>query len=111
MQQSPQWYEKRSDSEPVYNEKYLKTKVKPNERKIYTDLHGYKVVKQGSQCISLSVIFISSVFRSGKDYFPEVLLEECKYIVKEKTMLKHITDDIKIFSDEENSIKTNSDEG
>ena len=40
-----------------------------------------------------------------------MLLEECKYIVKEKTMLKHITDDIKIFSDEENSVKTNSDEG
>ena len=45
-----------------------------------------------------------------------MFLEECKYVVKEKKMLEHITDEI--FSDdfdqgnsyEENSYKENSDE-
>ena len=47
-----------------------------------------------------------------------MILEECKYFVKEKKMSEHNTDDIKISSDdsgkensdEENSDKENSDE-
>ena len=34
----------------------------------------------------LSVLLIDSVFRAGKSYYPEVPLEECKYVVKEKKM-------------------------
>ena len=34
--------------------------------------------------ISLSVILISSVFRTGKNYYSKVFLEECKYVFKEK---------------------------
>ena len=46
-----------------------------------------------------------------------MLLEECKYLVKEKTMPEYITDSIEIssdsdreYSDEENSNGGNSDE-
>ena len=34
---------------------------------------------------------IDSVFRIGKNYYPEVFLEEFKYLVKEKKMLEYIT--------------------
>ena len=47
----------------------------------------------------LSVILIDSVFRAGKNYYPQVFLEECKYFVKEKKMLECITDTIEISSD------------
>ena len=40
--------------------------------------------KEGSHCIFLSVVLIDSVFKMGKNYYPRVFLEECKYIVKEK---------------------------
>ena len=40
-----------------------------------------------------------SVFRTGKSYSPQVFLEECKYVAKEKKMLEYITDDIEISSD------------
>ena len=36
----------------------------------------------------------------GKKYYPYVLLQECKYIFKEKKMTRHITDDLKFFSDD-----------
>ena len=54
----------------------------------------------------------SSVFKTGKNYYPEVFLEECKYVIKEKKIHKYITDDIEISSDsdEENSDEENSDE-
>ena len=30
------------------------------------------------------LILIDSFFKNGKSYYPQVLLEECKHIVKEK---------------------------
>ena len=41
------------DSEHVYNEKYLKTKIKYYKRKINTNFHGDEIPKEGSQCICL----------------------------------------------------------
>ena len=67
-----------------------------------------KIPKEGFQCICLSLILIDSVFRTGKNYYPQVFIEECKYVVKEKKMHEYITNDIEIFSDD--SDKENSDE-
>ena len=50
---------------------------------------------------------IDSVFRTDKNYYPQVFLEECKYVVKEKRIPKYIIDDTKISSD---SDRENSDE-
>ena len=39
------------DSEPVYNEKYLKAKIKSYNGKINTNFHNDKIPKEGSQFI------------------------------------------------------------
>ena len=57
---------KEFNSEPVYNQKYLKAKIKSYIRKINTNFHNNKIPKGGSQFIYLSVILIDSVFRTGK---------------------------------------------
>ena len=79
-------------SEPVYNEKYVKAKIKSYDGKINTIFYNNKIPKEGSQFICLSVILIDSVYRTGKNYYPQVLLEECKYVAKEKKMPEYITD-------------------
>ena len=63
------------------------------------------------------VILINSVFETGKNYYPQVFLEECKYVVKDKKIPKYIIDDKEISSDsdrensdEENSNDNTSDE-
>ena len=62
--------------------------------------------KEGSQCICLLVILLDSVISRITDYYPELSLEECKQVVKEKKILKYIIDDIEISdSDRENSDK------
>ena len=56
---------------------------------------------------------IDSVYRKHKDFYPQVFLEECKYVVKEKKDVKFITDSIEISSDDsdrENSDEENSNE-
>ena len=50
-------------SDLLYNGKYLKAKVKSYNAKINTNFHNNEISKKGSQCICLSVILISSVFR------------------------------------------------
>lgn len=45
-------------SETVYNEKYFESKIRFYDRKINTN------------------------FQTGKSYYTQVLLEECKYVVK-----------------------------
>ena len=64
--------------------KYLKPKIKSYNRKINTDFHNNKIPREGSQCIFLSVILIDSVFRTSNNYYPQLFLAECKYVVKKK---------------------------
>ena len=47
----------------------------------------------------LSVIFIDSVFRTGKNY-PQVFLEECKQVAEEQKIPKYITNVIETSSDD-----------
>ena len=82
----------------VYNEKYLKAKIKFCDEKI-TNFHNNKIPKEDSQYIFLSVILIDSVLRTGKNYYPQVYLEEFKTAVKEKKIPNHIIDNIEISSD------------
>ena len=58
------------------------------------------------------MILIDSVFRTGKNYYLQVFLEECKYVVKEKKIPKYIIYDIELssVSDKKNSDRENSDE-
>ena len=95
---------KEFDCKPVYTEKYLKAKIKSFNGKINTNFHSNKIPREGSQFICLSVILIDSVFRAGKKYYPQVFLEECKYVVKEKKIPKNIIDDIEISSDSDREI-------
>ena len=74
---------KEFDSKLVYNEKYLKAKIKSYNVKINTNFYNNKIPREGSQFICLSVILIDVFFRTGKNYYPQMLLEECNYVVKE----------------------------
>ena len=73
---------KEFDSETGYKEKYLKAKIKSYKRKISTSFHNNKTPEEGYQFICLSVSLIDSVFRTDKTYYPQVVLDKCKYAIK-----------------------------
>ena len=50
------------DSEPVYNEKYLRAKMKSYNKKINSNYYDNKIPKEDSKCMCLSVILIDSGF-------------------------------------------------
>ena len=78
---------KEFDSEPVYDEKYLKAKIKSYNDKINTNFPDNKIPGKDSQFICLSVMLTDSVFRADEIYYHQVLLEDCIYVVEEKRFI------------------------
>ena len=98
------------DSEPVYsdNDKYIKTKIKLYGDKINTNFQSKKIPKENASYKCLSLIMLDSVIRTNKKYYPETLLEECKYENKKNKMENLINDDLNpSFSDESDSESDN----
>ena len=81
------------DSEPLHSEKYLKTKIKFFSDKINTHFYDNWIPKVVSHCGFLSVILITTVVKMGKNYYPQIFIEEGGYIVKEMKMNKFINNE------------------
>ena len=101
------------DSETVYgdNDKYIKTKIKMYEDRVNTNFQGEKVHKENASCKCLSLIMLDSVIRVNKKYYPQTLLEECKYVTRKNKMENIINDDLDLSSSNEsnNESKNESD--
>ena len=69
------------DSEAVYgdNDKYITTKMKLYGGKVNTNFQSKKVPKENASCKRFLLIMLDSVIRVNKKYYPQTLLEECKY--------------------------------
>ena len=50
------------------------------------------MLKEKEPCKSLSVIMLDSITKAKKKYYPQTLLEECKY-EQEKIKMENLTDD------------------
>ena len=100
------------NSKPVYgdDEKYIKTKIKTYGDSVITNFHNKKVPKEKAPCKCLSVIMLDSVIKANKKYYPQTLLEECKYVQEKTKIDKHIDEDLeKSESDSDSNDETESD--
>ena len=61
-------------------------------------------------CKCLSIIMLDSVIKANKKYYPQTLLEECKYIQEKIKTENYIDDDLeKSASDSDSNDETESD--
>ena len=93
-------------SEPVYEYKYLKAKVREFDGVIKTNFLGNDMPKENMHYICIACITIDSVMRMDKNNQPQVFLEECKYRVKKIQMSRFIS--AKLESDLESDSKVES---
>ena len=77
-------------SKPVYEQKYLKTKVREYDGKIKTNFLDNDVPKENMYYTYIACITIDSVMRMDKKNYPQVYLEECKYKIKKVQMSRFI---------------------
>ena len=91
-------------SEPIYDDKYIKTKVKTFSSVINTLFSGDKIPKERVEYVCILCISIDSVLRVDKKNYPQVYLEQCKYKMKKKELKSFIDYEVDLDSDYENDL-------
>ena len=69
-------------SKPIYEQKYLKAKVREFDGVIKTNFLGNDTPKENMHYTCIACITVDSVLRINKKNHPQVYLEQCKYKVK-----------------------------
>ena len=90
-------------SKPVYDQKYLKAKVREFDGVIKTNFLVNPVPKENMHYTCIACITIDSVMRIDKKNHPQIYLEECKQRVKKTQMSKFINTELKSDSESSNS--------
>ena len=85
----------------VYDEKYMKAKVREFNGVIKTNFSDDKIPKENMHYTSIACITIDSVMRMEKKNYPQVYLEECKYRMKKTKMTKFIEAELESESESE----------
>ena len=79
---------------PVYDEKYVKAKVREFNGVIKTNFLGDEIPKEDMHYTCIACITIDSVMRMEKKNYPQVYLEECKYKIKKIKMSKFVNTEL-----------------
>ena len=88
----------------------IKTKIKIYAGNVITTFHDKKMPKEKAPCRCLSIIMLDSVIKANKKYYPQTLLEECKYVQEKIKTENHIDDDLeKSESDSDSNDEAESD--
>ena len=82
------------ESKPLYGDdnKYIKAKINMYANNMITNVNNKKMPNENAPCKLLSIIMIDSVIKVNKKYYPQTVLEECKY-VQEKIKLENYIDE------------------
>ena len=79
-------------TEPIKIEgRYVYGKLKTWKERIKTNFHGQDV-PYDMHCNATAVLKIDSVYKQGKNYHPQVYVEECKYIDAENQQCSILSD-------------------
>ena len=67
---------------------------------MFTNFQDKKMSKEKAPCKCLSIIMLGSVIKAKERYYPQTLLEECKY-EQEKIKMENLIDDADSDSNDE----------
>ena len=80
-------------TEPIKIEgRYVYGKLKTWKERIKTNFHGQDV-PYDMHCSETALLKIDSVYKQGKNYHPQVYVEECKYTDAENQQYNMLSDD------------------
>ena len=91
-------------SQPIYDEKYKKTKVKTFDNMIDILFSGDEIPKERIHYFCIVATCINSVLRVDKKYYPRVYLEQCKYKARERKLVDFIDDEVDLSSSDSDDL-------
>ena len=91
------------DSEPGYgdSDKNIKTKIKIYAGVMTTNFRSKKQLNQKARCKCILIMILDSAIKKKKKYYPQTILEECKYEPENIKMEDLIDDDLEKSSSDE----------
>ena len=92
-------------SMPVYDEKYIKAKVREFNGGVKTDV---KIPKESMDYTCIACITIDSVMKMEKKNNPQVYLEDCKYKSKKMKINKFINTELGPESEPESELESDA---
>ena len=103
---------KNFDSNPVYKDKYVNTKIRSYNNDIFTNFHNIdnknKLPEENKLYKCLSLISLDSIIKIDKKYYQETLLQECVYKVINRKVENIITNfDLSSESENESDNESN----
>ena len=75
-----------------------------HEDRVNKNFQGKEVSKEDASYKCLSLIMLESVIRVSKKYYPQTLLEECKYVIRKNKVENLINDDLNLSSSDRSDI-------
>ena len=94
---------------PVYDEQYIKAKVREFNGVINTNFLSDEVPKENKHYTCIACITIDSVMRVENKNYPQVYLEECKYKIKQTKMTNFIKAELESDLDSDSESELESD--
>ena len=87
---------KKFDSDPIYNNKYINTKIRSCNNDIKTNFRNIdnknnKLPEKSKPYKCSSLISLDSIIKINKKYYPQTLLQECVYKLINKKVENIIT--------------------
>ena len=95
-------------SMPVYDETYIKAKVREFNGVIKTNFLGDKIPTENEHYTCTACITIDSIMKIEKKNYPQVYLEECKYRIKKAKMTKLMEAKLKSESESESGLESDT---
>ena len=81
------------DSQPAYDEKYIKTRVEAFEDKVITKFTDHEIPEENTHYSCIAAFCVDFVIKLEKQNYPQVNLQQCKFRLTKKK-------DIDLFDDE-----------
>ena len=89
------------NSEPIYENKYLKVKVREFDGDIKRNFLSNGLPKENTYYTSIACINIDSALKMSKKNYPQVYLEKCKYKIKKIHWSRFINTELETDSESE----------
>ena len=93
---------------PVYDEKYIKAKVREFNGVIKTNFLGDEIPKESMHYTCIACITIDPVMRMEKKNYTQFYLEECKYKMKKTKTSKFIDTELESESESESELESDA---
>ena len=78
----------------VYDDRYIKTKIRTYRDKVYTNFRGLNVPEDDIKCESFTVIPIDSLLAYKNECYLQVYLDNCAYKISNKKMTDYLDDNL-----------------